>query len=74
MSLLSALVGAYDRMPDKPPYGFSAEKIGFCIILNPDGFVTDVADLRDSDKKRSPRVMQVPQAIKRAVNIAPNFL
>ena len=74
MSLLSALVGAYDRMPDKPPYGFSAEKIGFCIILNPDGSVTDVADLRDSDKKRSPRVMQVPQAIKRAVNIAPNFL
>ena len=74
MSLLSALVGAYDRMPDKPPYGFSAEKIGFCIILNPDGFVTDVADLRDSDKKRSPRVMQVPQAKKRTAGVAPNFL
>lgn len=74
MSLLSALVGAYDRMPDAPPYGFSSEKIGFCVILNPDGSVAEIADLRDSDKKRSPRVMQVPQAKKRTAGVAPNFL
>lgn len=74
MSLLSALVGAYDRMPDKPPYGFSSEKIGFCVILTPDGSVAEIADLRDSDKKRSPRVMQVPQAKKRTAGVAPNFL
>lgn len=39
MSLLSALVRAYDRLPDAPPYGFSSEKICFCVILNPDGTV-----------------------------------
>lgn len=74
MSLLSALVRAYDRLPDAPPYGFSSEKIGFCVILNPDGTVAEVADLRDTDKKRTPRVMMVPQAKKRTVGVAPNFL
>lgn len=74
MSLLAALTRAYDRLPDAPPYGYSSEKIGFCVVLNPDGTVADVKDLRDTDKKRSPRVMFVPQAIKRTVGIAPNFL
>lgn len=74
MSLLAALTRAYDRLPDAPPYGFSSEKIGFCVVLNPDGSVADVKDLRDSDKKRSARMMFVPQAIKRTVGIAPNFL
>lgn len=73
MSLLSALVQAYDRNPE-PPYGFSPEKIGFCVVLTPDGSVAEVVDLRDSDKKRSPRMMMVPQAKKRTVGIAPNFL
>ncbi|PTE13082.1 type I-C CRISPR-associated protein Cas8c/Csd1 [Pseudogemmobacter blasticus] len=74
MNLLSALAAAYDRLPHAPPYGYSSEKIGFCVILNPDGTVAEVADLRGTDKKRSPRIMQVPAAVKRAVNIAPNFL
>ncbi len=74
MSLLAALVRACDRLPDAPPYGFSSEKIGFCVVLKPDGSVADVKDLRDSDKKRSPRVMFVPQAVKRTVGIVPNFL
>lgn len=74
MSLLAALVRAYDRLPDAPPLGYSSEKIGFCIVLDTDGIVTEVIDLRDSDKKRSPRVMLVPQAKKRTVGIDPNFL
>lgn len=74
MSLLAALARAYDRLPDAPPYGFSSEKIGFCIVLNPDGSVAEVADLRGDDKKRSPRMLLVPQAVKRTVGIAPNFL
>ncbi len=74
MSLLAALTRAYDRLPDAPPYGFSSEKIGFCVVLNPDGSVADVKDLRDSDKKRSPRVTFVPQAVKRTAGISPNFL
>ncbi|MBH1974152.1 MAG: type I-C CRISPR-associated protein Cas8c/Csd1, partial [Rhodobacteraceae bacterium] len=74
MSLLAALTRAYDRLPDAPPYGFSSERIGFCVVLNPDGSVAEVKDLRHSDKKRSPQVMFVPQAVKRTVGIAPNFL
>lgn len=61
MSLLASLVRAYDRLPGAPPYGYSAEKIGFCVLLNPDGSVAGVADLRGDDKKRSPRVLLVPQ-------------
>jgi CRISPR-associated protein Csd1 len=74
MSVLAALTRAFDRLPLAPRYGFSSEKIGFCVVLNPDGSVADVKDLRDSDKKRSPRVTFVPQAVKRTVGIAPNFL
>ncbi|MFN3275247.1 MAG: type I-C CRISPR-associated protein Cas8c/Csd1 [Paracoccus sp. (in: a-proteobacteria)] len=74
MSLLAALTRAYDRLPDAPPYGFSTEKIGFCVVLNPDGSVAEVIDLRGDDKKRSPKLMLVPQAVKRTAGIAPNFL
>ena len=74
MSLLASLARAYDRLPDAPPYGFSTEKIGFCVLLNRDGSVAGVEDLRATDKKRSPRMLLVPQAVKRASNIAPNFL
>ena len=74
MSLLSALVNAYDRLPDTPPYGFSSEKIGFCVVLNADGTVAEIVDLRATDKKRSPKIVMVPQAKKRTVGIAPNFL
>ena len=64
MSILAALTRAYERLPDAAPYGYSSEKIGFCIVLNPDGTVTEVADLRDTDKKCSPRLMLVPQGKK----------
>jgi len=74
MSLLAALARAYDRFPDAPPYGFSTEKIGFCVALNPDGSVAEVIDLRETDKKRSPKLLLVPQAVKRTAGIAPNFL
>lgn len=74
MSLLASLTRAYGRLPDAPPFGFSLEKIGFCIVLNPDGSVAGVEDLRGDDKKRSPRMLLVPQAVKRTVGIAPNFL
>lgn len=74
MSLLAALVRAYDRLPDAPPFGYSSEKIGFCVALNLDGSVDEVIDLRGTDKKRSPRMVMVPQAKKRTVGIDPNVL
>ncbi len=75
MSLLASLVRAYDRLPDAPPYGYSTEKIGFCVVLNPDGSVAEVIDLRDTDRKRSPRMLAVPTSPKRAGSTPrPNFL
>ncbi|MDX5359369.1 MAG: type I-C CRISPR-associated protein Cas8c/Csd1 [Rhodobacterales bacterium] len=75
MSLLAALARAYDRLPDRPPYGFSSEKIGFCVVLNPDGSIASVEDLRDTDKKRSPMPMLVPTSFKRpGVTPRPFFL
>lgn len=75
MSILASLVRAYDRLPDAPPFGFSSEKIGFLISLDEDGTVVGLPlDLRGDDKKRTPRQLFVPQAIKRTAGIAPNFL
>lgn len=74
MSMLASLVRAYDRLPDAPPFGFSMEKIGFCVVLRADGSVDQVIDLRADDKKRNPRMLLVPQAVKRTAGIAPNFL
>lgn len=75
MTILSSLARAYARLPDAPPYGYSTEKIGFCVILNPDGSIAHVADLRGSDKKSSPRNMIVPACPKRSgMTPRPNFL
>ena len=73
MSILSSLVRAYDRLPDAPPFGYSLEKISFCISLNEDGSVAHVIDLRDTSKKKpQPRLMLVPQPVKRTAGISPN--
>ena len=77
MSILAALVRAYDRLPasDRPPVGYSMEKISFLISLYPDGSVAHVADLRAGEgRKKQPRMMLVPQGAKRTVGIASNFL
>lgn len=73
MSVLSSLARAYDRLPDASPFGYSAEKIGFCISLNNDGSVAHVSDLRKlSGRRPQPRSMLVPQPVKRTAGIAPN--
>lgn len=74
MSVLAALVRAYDRLPEAPPFGFSSEKIGFCIVLTPDGSVAEVIDLRDANKRGSSKTLLVPQPWKKAAGIKPNFL
>lgn len=75
MSMLASLVRAYQRLPDAAPYGYSTEKIGFCLVLSRDGSVAELIDLRDSDKKRSPKSMVVPACPKRSGQTPrPNFL
>lgn len=79
MSMLTALVGAYDRMLERgevPPFGYSQEKISFLVSLTRDGRPAIApVDLREgAGRKRLPRMMRVPQPPKRASGIAPVFL
>ncbi len=73
MSLLTSLARAYDRLPDAPPFGFSTEKIALLVSVRDDGSATAI-DLRSDEKKRPPRMLMVPQTVKRTVGIAPNYL
>ncbi len=80
--ILTALKQYYDRLraePDKkdaiPEFSFSSEKIDFALVLNKNGNLVSVEDVRDtSGKKPISRRMLVPQSVKRSVNIAPNFM
>ena len=79
MSALASLVRAYDRMAargEMPAYGYSQEKISFVIPLNPDGSVAHAPiDLRRTEgKRKTARLMAVPQPSKRTSGIEPNFL
>lgn len=78
MTLLSSLNRIGERMEQRgalPTGGFSSEKISFCISLNADGSLAGLHDLRDLSKKKPvPRVMGVPQAVKRTAGVKPNFL
>lgn len=75
MTILASLVRAYQLLPDAPPFGYSAEKIGFLISLNEDGSVASVTDLAERvGKKRVVPSMLVPQPVKRTAGIAPNTL
>lgn len=75
MSILASLARACERLPEAPAFGFSSEKIGFLISLEEDGSVAHVVDLRDGEgKRKSPRMMLVPQPVKRTAGIAPNTL
>ncbi|MBP7003411.1 type I-C CRISPR-associated protein Cas8c/Csd1 [Amaricoccus sp.] len=74
MSVLAALARAYGRLDGAPPFGFSTEKVGFIVTLRADGAPAHAVDLRRDDRKRTPAAVLVPQAVKRTVGIAPNFL
>ncbi len=78
--ILQALHGYYERMsadPDlgMPPYGTSMENISFALVLDADGNLRSIEDLREAEgKKLRPRKMLVPIAEKKASGIKPNFL
>ena len=78
MSILRSLTDLYDRLEssDKAPsYGFSRENISYAIVLSPEGSLSSVLDLRDTSAKTPrPRRLEVPRAVKRTGQPAPNFL
>jgi len=78
MTVLQALDGYYARMAargEAEAPGFSREKIGFAIVLTPDGQPVDLLDLREAQGKRLiPRLLEVPAAVKRTAGVLPNLL
>lgn len=78
MSALAALTRYYDRLADQgevPPFGYSLEKIGWCIVIDANGAVDDVVSLHDTEGRRpKPRLVEVPQPVKRTSAVASNFL
>jgi len=78
--ILAALNNYYNRLKDDPESGlampgYSQEKISYAIVLDHEGLVVDVNDLRDSGgKKTLPRMLSVPQPEKRTVAVKANFL
>jgi CRISPR-associated protein Csd1 len=79
MSALESLACVYDHLAERgeaPPFGYSAEKIGFLISLNEDGTTAGPPiDLREGEgKKKTPPLIRVPLSTKRTSGVAPNFL
>jgi CRISPR-associated protein Csd1 len=76
--ILQGLANYYERLEstrEVPPLGYSAEKISFAVVLNADGRVCDIDDLRDhSGRAPQPKRMFVPRPEKRTSGIASNFL
>lgn len=78
--ILHALNSYYQRMLDDPDaemsaYGTSVESISFALVLDKDGSLQDIEDLRETvGKKLRARKMQVPAAEKKASGIKANFL
>lgn len=69
MTMLAGLVNYYDRLEETGAVaspGYSSERIGFALVLRPDGSVIDPMTLRDETKKKpEPRILTVPASFKR---------
>ena len=78
MSILQALGAHYERLLAKgaaPPYGYSNEGVSFVVVLSRAGAAVDVLDRRDlAGRAPRPSRINVPRAVPRSVNVAPNFL
>lgn len=78
MTVLHALTDLHERLQADeraPAFGFSRENVSFAITLALDGSVVDTQDLRDrTSQTPRPRRLVVARPVKRAGQLAPNFL
>lgn len=78
--ILQSLVEYYQRCADAPdagiaPPGLSLEKLSFVLVLDADGRLVQVDDIRDrKGSKQLPVQRLLPQAVKRTAGIAANLL
>jgi len=78
MTALAALARYYDRLAEQgevPPFGYSLQNIGWCLLIGPDGTPLQCISLMEGEgRKMRPRSLAVPQPVKRTSGIASNFL
>ena len=78
--ILQRLCDYYDRLAGDPEIpiseeGFAPQKVTFEVVIEPDGTLHAIQDVRDtSGKKPAPRSMQLPYGGKRAAGIKAMFL
>jgi len=78
VTVLQSLDRYYSRMAARGEAelpGWSRQKIGYALVLTPDGEPLQMLDLREiSGRKQVPRLIPVPAPVKRTAGIAPNLL
>jgi len=78
--ILAALNNYYERLKDNPDSGiplggFSRQKIHFALVLDRQGNLLQVQDVREVVKgKAVPKSLVVPEPAKKSVNIVANFM
>ncbi|MDL1978966.1 MAG: type I-C CRISPR-associated protein Cas8c/Csd1 [Deltaproteobacteria bacterium] len=78
--ILQALSDYYDRLRDNsetdiPLPGFGRQKIHCVLVINRRGELLQTKDIRETlNKKQVPKQLTTPEGVKRASNIAPNFM
>lgn len=78
--LLQSLVNYYELLNSQEnsniaPRGFSSEKVSYALDLSEEGELLSVTSLKlENGKKLEPRILNVPERVKRSSGIAPNFL
>ncbi|NLX07715.1 MAG: type I-C CRISPR-associated protein Cas8c/Csd1 [Phycisphaerae bacterium] len=78
--ILQSLASYYDRLAEADDSsmageGFSSEKVHFTLVIDENGRLAQVLDLREvKGKKKLPRIAIVPQGPKKSVNIAASFM
>lgn len=78
--IVNALYNYYQTLLHDPNSGvsrpgFSKAKVGYCLVLSREGRLLDIIDLRvERGKKLVSREIDVPEQVKRAVNITANFM
>ncbi|MDA3948716.1 MAG: type I-C CRISPR-associated protein Cas8c/Csd1 [Spirochaeta sp.] len=78
--ILQRLYDYYERMRTDstsgiPQPGYAPQQISFAVILEKDGTLVQIQDLRDtSQKSPQPVSLIVPEAVNRSANVLPNFI
>ena len=78
--ILQRLCSYYDRLAADPNQtmseeGFAPQKVSFEVVIEPNGTLHAIQDIRDhDDKKPAPKLMRLPECGKRTSGVSAQFL